>query len=150
MRRLLVSSFAVAAVFGAGFATARMTPPVRAAAAPLTAQAIDLAALGAEALPVASPTLHAKTLVTQDGMTVAVQIGTVVKHYHADANEVQYVVDGTGTEWLGDKQVDLKPGMLLVVPKGTAHGGTVETSGHLKLVAIKTPPQDAADTHPVP
>jgi mannose-6-phosphate isomerase-like protein (cupin superfamily) len=77
-----------------------------------------------------------------------VQIGTVFKHYHADANEIQIVLAGGGTEWLGDKQVPLKPGMLLVIRAGTAHGGTTDPG--LKIVAIKTPPQAATDVHPLP
>jgi mannose-6-phosphate isomerase-like protein (cupin superfamily) len=89
-------------------------------------------------------------LVSQDGATVGIQIGTVPKHYHADANEIQYVIDGTGTEWLGDKQVALKPGIMLIIPKGTPHGGSTETSGHLKIIAIKTPPQAPDDTHMLP
>jgi len=87
--------------------------------------------------------LHAKGFVSQDGMTVGIQIGIVPKHYHADANEVQYVVDGVGTEWLGDKQVALKPRHHADHPKGTPHGGSIETSGHLKIIALKTPPQAA-------
>ena len=78
------------------------------------------------------------------------QIGVVVKHYHADANEVQYIIDGTGTEWLGDRQVALKPGVMLIIPKGKPHGGTVETSGHVKYLSIKTPPQAPDDLHPLP
>jgi mannose-6-phosphate isomerase-like protein (cupin superfamily) len=107
------------------------------------------AGFGAAHLAAGSP-LHAKGLVSQDGMTVGVQIGIVPKHYHADANEVQYVVDGTGTEWLGDKQVALKPGIMLIIPKGTPHGGSTETSGHLKIIALKTPPQAPDDTHLLP
>ena len=37
--------------------------------------------------------------------------------------KIQYVVDGTGTEWLGDKQVALKPGIMLLIPHDTPHGG---------------------------
>lgn len=39
--------------------------------------------------------------------------------------------------------------LLLIVPKGTPHGDTIETSGHLKILAIKTPPQDSTDIHPL-
>jgi mannose-6-phosphate isomerase-like protein (cupin superfamily) len=76
-----------------------------------------------------------------------VQIGTVFKHYHAGANEVQYVISGGGTEWLGDHQVPLHPGLVLVIPAGTPHGGT--TDPNLKILSIKTPPQAPTDTHPL-
>jgi hypothetical protein len=32
---------------------------------------------------------------------------------------------------------------------GTPHGGLVD-GGNLKLLSIKTPPQDPTDTHPLP
>jgi mannose-6-phosphate isomerase-like protein (cupin superfamily) len=96
------------------------------------------------------PNLRSKTLVVTDGMTVGVQMGTAAKHYHADANEVQVILVGTGTEWLGDHQVALKPGMMLVIPKGTNHAGMTVTSGQLTFLAFKTPPQDPNDVHFVP
>jgi mannose-6-phosphate isomerase-like protein (cupin superfamily) len=39
---------------------------------------------------------------------------------------------------------------MLIIPKGTPHGGSTETSGHLKIIAIKTPPQAPDDTHMLP
>jgi mannose-6-phosphate isomerase-like protein (cupin superfamily) len=131
--------------FAAGIGTA--------ATLPMSPQILDLGALTANDLPPpagANAAIRSKVLVAQDSATVGVQIGTTPKHYHADANEIQYVVDGTGTEWLGDKQVALKPGIMLIIPKGTIHGGLTETTGHMKIIAIKTPPQAADDTHPVP
>ncbi|MGY3038356.1 mannose-6-phosphate isomerase-like protein (cupin superfamily) [Bradyrhizobium sp. USDA 4354] len=35
----------------------------------------------------------------------------------------------------------VKPGDLVIIPKGTAHGGTKPISGQVKASAIKTPPQ---------
>jgi mannose-6-phosphate isomerase-like protein (cupin superfamily) len=139
--------------FAMGFALARLPLTARAAAVPLQPAAIDLAAITPDAMPTPGtvfPNLRSKTLVVADGMTTALQMGTVAKHYHADANEVQIVLEGTGTEWLGDHQVTLKPGMMIVIPKGTNHAGLTETSGHLKFVSFKTPPQDPADVHFVP
>ena len=74
------------------------------------------------------------------------QTGNVGKHYHAKSDEIQYIVEGTGTAWLGDRLVDIKPGMLLVIPKGTAHAGTVPSNGRFKAIAIKVPPQASGDT----
>ena len=125
MKQIATLTAAVLLAFGAGFGAAHLTAPAAAASMPMTPQLIDLGAMTpADLTPVApgSP-VSAKGLVAQDGMTLGIQIGPAPKHYHADANEIQYVIDGTGTEWLGDKQVALKPGMLLIIPKGTAHGG---------------------------
>jgi mannose-6-phosphate isomerase-like protein (cupin superfamily) len=152
MKLTATRTAAIAAVaFVAGLAVAHVPQPARAAAAPLQAQAIDLGAMTPNDLPTpsaASPNLRAKTLVIADGATAAVQIGTVIKHFHADANEIQYVISGSGTEWLGDKQVQLHAGMLLIIPMGTPHAGT--TDPNLKILAIKTPPQGPTDVHPVP
>jgi mannose-6-phosphate isomerase-like protein (cupin superfamily) len=153
MKQIATVAAVAFVAFGAGFGAAHLTAPAAAASVPMTPQAVDMNALTLNDLPATGPSnpLHAKGLVAQDGMTLGVQIGIVPKHYHADANEVQYVVDGTGTEWLGDKQIALKPGLLLIIPKGTPHGGSTETNGsHLKLVAIKTPPQAPDDTHLLP
>jgi hypothetical protein len=39
---------------------------------------------------------------------------------------------------------------MLIIPKGVAHGGLVETRGRLKIIAFKTPPQAPTDNHPIP
>ena len=67
---------------------------------------------------------RSKMFVSADGATISVQNGMVPKHMHPNTNEMQYILEGTGTIWLGDKQVTVKPGDLVVIPKGTAHGGT--------------------------
>ena len=64
---------------------------------------------------------------------------------HVNANEIQYYLEGTGTIWLGDKEVPVKPGDLVIIPKGTPHGGTKVTGRTIKAIAIKTPPQKPDD-----
>jgi mannose-6-phosphate isomerase-like protein (cupin superfamily) len=152
---MTLSAFRTAAVaglaFAAGLAVAHVPQPAGAAGAPLQPAVIDLAAMQPSDLPTptpASPNLRSKVLVAADGATVQLQIGTVLKHFHADANEIQIVLAGSGTEWLGDKQIALRPGLMLVIPAGTPHAGTVDPN--LKIVSIKTPPQAATDVHPVP
>ena len=68
------------------------------------------------------------------------------KHMHPNTNEIQYILEGTGTIWLGDKEVTVKPGDLVVIPKGTPHGGTKPDGRTIKAIAIKTPPQAPDDT----
>ena len=58
---------------------------------------------------------------------------------------MQYILEGTGTIWLGDKEVQVKPGDLVIIPKGTPHGGTKPDSRTIKAIAIKTPPQAPDD-----
>ncbi len=143
---------AVAAVaFAAGLAVSHLSQPARAAAPPLQPAVYDIGAMTPNDFPApspATPNLRGKTFVVADGATVQAQIGTVQKHMHSAANEIQVVISGGGTEWVGDKQAQLHPGVVLVIPAGTAHGGT--TDPNLKIVAIKTPPQAPTDFHPVP
>ena len=47
--------------------------------------------------------------------------------------------------WLGGERKEFKPGTLIIIPKGTAHGGTIVTSGPVKAIAIKIPPQPKDD-----
>ena len=78
----------------------------------------------------------------------ALSVGTAPKHYHSGTTEVQLVLDGTGTEWLGDKQIDLKPGTLVIIPPNTNHGGL--TGGPFRVYTVKTPPQMPDDYHAAP
>jgi mannose-6-phosphate isomerase-like protein (cupin superfamily) len=152
MRQLLRTAGVAVSAFALGAFVTHLPLPVRAAAPPLQPAAIDLLAVSPDSLTPSPvfPTLRQKTYVVTDGMTAALSMGGAPKHYHANANEIQLIIDGTGTEWLGDKQVDLKPGMLIIIPTNTVHAGIVDTSGgRLRLVAFKTPPQAPDDYHAV-
>jgi mannose-6-phosphate isomerase-like protein (cupin superfamily) len=140
-------------MFAAGLAVGRIQGPLRDAAAadpsPMSPMILHLSALTSADLPPAAQAgaLQTKILAAADGATVQVQIGTVGKHLHANANEIQYIVQGQGQFWLGDSFKDVGPGDLIIIPKGTPHGGTTTP---FKAVAIKTPPQEKTDIRPVP
>ena len=143
---------ALACTFVLGALSARFMPSAGAAdgAAPAPrivnlAQMTD-ADLGAPVIG----TLRSQTLLATPGAAVSIQTGDAPKHFHQDNVEVQYVIEGTGTFWLGDTRRDVGPGDLIIIPKGTPHGGSVATSGRFKVLAIKTPPQAQGDTHLVP
>src|SRR3954466_3695333 len=139
----------VALAFVAG-ATVSRVPPQAQAANELEPMVIHVPDLAGDKLGLASGTgLRSKGIVTQDGMTLAVQAGPVPKHMHMNANEIQYYLEGTGTIWLGDKEVQIKPGDLVIIPKGTAHGGTKTDGGHLRATPIKPPPQAPDDIKPL-
>lgn len=92
-----------------------------------------------------NPEMNSKLLVNTDNATVAIQSGNVAKHMHPKTDEIQYILEGTGAMWLGGERKDFKPGTLIIIPKGTAHGGTILTSGPVKAIAIKIPPQPKDD-----
>src|SRR5262249_28740129 len=98
------------------------------------------------------PNSHLRTRAFADepGAVVRIQVGTVPKHYHVASNEIQYVIDGVGSEWLGSRRLALGPGILFIPPKGTIYGGASVSRGPLKILVIKTPLQTPDDNHRVP
>jgi mannose-6-phosphate isomerase-like protein (cupin superfamily) len=149
MRRVVfVASLGLA--FAAGCGTARWLTQANAADA-MVPQIIHVPELSGDALGPASTTgFRSKTFGSAEGMTISVQTGNVPKHMHPNTNEIQYIVEGMGTIGLGDKEVRVQPGDLIIIPKGTPHGGTKPDSGIFKSIAIKTPPQAPDDTKLLP
>ena len=140
------TAIAIATAFAAGCGVTHLLRPAL-AAENIMAQVIHTHELSEDALgqPNAGGA-RSKMFVSADGATVSVQNGMVPKHMHPNTNEMQYILEGTGTIWLGDKEVTVKPGDLVIIPKGTPHGGTKPISGQVKAIAIKTPPQAPDDT----
>jgi len=112
----------------------------------LTPAMIDLAGMKHGDIPTTpNPEMNAKPLVVTDNATVGIQSGNVGKHMHPKTDEIQYIIEGSGAMWLGSERKEFKPGTLIIIPKGTAHGGTLVTSGPVKAIAIKIPPQPKDD-----
>jgi len=115
--------------------------------AALTPAMIDLAGMKHSDMPTTpNPEMNAKMLVVTDNATVGIQSGNVAKHMHPKTDEIQYIIEGSGAMWLGSERKEFKAGTLIIIPKGTAHGGTLVTSGPVKAIAIKIPPQPKDDT----
>jgi mannose-6-phosphate isomerase-like protein (cupin superfamily) len=141
----IATTLAIGAAFAAGCAVTHVLRPAY-AADNISAQVIHTAELEGDALSAPNASgMRNKPLVSADGATVSVQDGNVPKHLHPIANEMQYILEGTGTIWLGDKEVPVKPGDLVIIPKGTPHGGTKVTGRTIKAIAIKSPPQAPDD-----
>ena len=142
----IATTLTIAAAFAAGCGVTHLLRPAY-AAENITAQVISTGELNGEALgPANAGGMHSKMYVSADGATISIQDGNVGKHMHPNTNEIQFILEGTGTIWLGDKEVKVKPGDLVVIPKGTPHGGTKPDGRALKAIAIKTPPQAPDDT----
>jgi len=156
--RLPVLCGGLALGFAAGVFAAHMVPSASAQtgspapAAPLTARIVNLAAMSEDEIgPLINKTdLRSRTLVATENGTVALQSGNVFKHFHEGSDEIQFILDGAGSFWLGDREVQVKPGDLIIVPRGTPHAGSHATTGRFRAIAIKLPPQRANDTHPAP
>ena len=143
-----------AALTGAAFLAGLVLSPLaqramavgRADSAPLQPAVIDLMALKHDDLAKTSnPQMTARALVTTDNATIGIQSGNVARHMHLQTTEIQYIIEGRGAMWLGDERREFKPGSLIIIPKGTAHGGTLVTEGPVKALAIKIPPQPKGD-----
>ena len=146
----IAASLSISAAFAAGCGATYLMRPALAAES-ITAQVIHVPELTGDALGPASATgFRSKTFVSADGATISVQDGNVPRHMHPNTNEIQFILEGTGTVWLGDKEVHVKPGDLIVIPKGTQHGGTKPDGRPFKAIAIKTPPQAPNDTKLLP
>ena len=138
----VTTTLAIAAAFAAGCGVTHLLRPAYAAET-IAAQVIHTGDLEGDALsPANAGGMRNKTFVSVDGATISIQDGSPPKHLHANAN----ILEGTGTIWLGDKEVKVKPGDLVVIPKGTPHGGTKPVGRTIKAIAIKTPPQAPDDT----
>ena len=104
MNRLAIT-LSLAAAFAAGCSVTHLLRPAI-AAENITAQVIHTGELEGDALGMPSGTgMRSKLFVAADGMTISIQDGNVGKHMHPNTNEIQYILDGTGTIWLGDKEV---------------------------------------------
>jgi mannose-6-phosphate isomerase-like protein (cupin superfamily) len=142
----IATALSIAAAFAAGCGVTHLLRPALAAES-ITAQVIHTGEMEGDKLGDANKVgFRSKTFVSADGATVSIQDGNVPKHMHPNTNEMQFVLEGTGTVWLGDKEVTVKPGDLIVIPKGTPHGGNKPNGRAIKSIAIKTPPQAPDDT----
>ncbi|MCK1387717.1 cupin domain-containing protein [Bradyrhizobium sp. 21] len=145
MNRLAIG-LSIATAFAAGCGVTHLMRPAL-AAENITPQIIHTGEMEGDALGAANNVgYRSKTFMVADGATVSIQVGNVPKHMHPNTNEIQYILEGTGTIWFGEKEVTVKPGDLVIIPKGTPHGGTKPISGQVKAIAIKTPPQAPDDT----
>lgn len=143
-------SVAIAVAFVSGLAASPLAryavTDARAQTPALAPAMIDLASMKHGDIPTTpNPEMNSKLLVNTDNATVAIQSGNVAKHMHPKTDEIQYIIEGSGAMWLGGERKDFKPGTLIIIPKGTAHGGTIVTSGPVKAIAIKIPPQPKDD-----
>jgi mannose-6-phosphate isomerase-like protein (cupin superfamily) len=141
-------SVAVALAFVAAFMVSPLAQQSRAYAesAPLAPAMIDLASIKHADLPAtANPEMNARGFVVTDNATIGIQSGNVAKHMHPKTDEIQYIIEGSGAMWLGGERKEFKPGTLIIIPKGTAHGGTIVANGPVKAIAIKIPPQPKDD-----
>src|ERR1043165_1679385 len=122
MNRIATAIALTAAFVAGGTATHLLGPAL--AAENLTAQIIHTGEMEGDKLgPANAVGFRSKMFASADGATISIQLGNVPKHMHPNTNEIQYILDGTGTIWLGDKEGTVKPRAPATHPNGTTHGG---------------------------
>lgn len=62
-------------------------------------------------------------------------------HIHPESDEVYYVLEGTGTVYIGKEREEnqVKAGLALYIPAGTIHSVTNTGSGKLTIAFLVTP-----------
>jgi quercetin dioxygenase-like cupin family protein len=81
-----------------------------------------------------------KVMVRQPTYTVgAIAAREIPAHRHADGDHILYIVSGAGTITLDGERVELRPGLVVHVPKGVVHAVKAET-GNLLFVDFAQPP----------
>ena len=114
----IVTTLSIAAAFAAGCGVTHLLRPALAAET-ITAQIIHTGDFSGDALgPANAGGMHSKMFMSADGATISIQDGNVGKHMHPNTNEIQYILEGTGTIWLGDKEVRGQAGRPRHHPEG--------------------------------
>jgi quercetin dioxygenase-like cupin family protein len=67
--------------------------------------------------------------------------GELRPHHHATHDEVAHCISGSGRMKIGEKTIDVAPGTVMVIPRGSVHS----FSGEATVISIFTPPFDGKD-----
>lgn len=73
------------------------------------------------------------------GDVVAMYVGRLPRQVYTKQDELIYVVSGYGTAQVGYPSFDVKPGIVLSVPRNTAFQITASGSQPIKAIMIATP-----------
>jgi len=71
--------------------------------------------------------------------------GALKKHYHADHEEIVYIIHGGGTMTMGDKQKRVRPGDVIYIPRKTIHGFVNGGEWETAVLSVISPAFDGKD-----
>jgi mannose-6-phosphate isomerase-like protein (cupin superfamily) len=101
----------------------------------------------AEVAPWAETCGQARSLIEEKdgaaGEVHLVEIEDAKMHYHERTDEFYYVIDGRGTMTLDDEEIELRPGVVVYVPRGVRH----KARGDLTILTVCIPPGVFGDIH---
>ncbi|MFT7297413.1 MAG: mannose-6-phosphate isomerase-like protein (cupin superfamily) [Sphingobacteriales bacterium] len=69
----------------------------------------------------------------------------VPSHVHRVHTETIYVIEGKGYMRVGIKKIDLRPGVVVVVPPTVVHSAVVTSGKPLKVITFHTPEYKGED-----
>jgi len=67
------------------------------------------------------------------------------RHYHAEHDEIIYIISGRGIMTVGSEIRPIQPGDVVVVPRRTAHGIENRAPEPLVALSVMSPPFDGKD-----
>lgn len=77
---------------------------------------------------------------------VLIQVREGVKsHYHAQHDEIVYILSGKGIMTVGPEKRVIQAGDFIVIPRGTVHSVINKSAQPLTAVSIMSPPFDGTD-----
>ena len=74
-----------------------------------------------------------------------VRVTAAAPHVHDGYDETYYVLSGTGAVTLAGQSHELRPGAVVVIPRGAEHALEADDGGTLELVIFGTPAMSAED-----
>jgi quercetin dioxygenase-like cupin family protein len=107
-------------------------------------QVFHIADISSASIPTVVQGVKVKDLVRgPSGDVGVVEITNVARHRHNRTDELIYVISGSGTATLGTKSYEIKPGDLIVLPRGTPHD--VKSAAGIRVLGISYPKDDPKD-----
>lgn len=95
--------------------------------------------------PVPCPCGSSTRIITKDDTPVAgfhvTHIRDSKKHFHKNTTEIYHVLEGHGFLEIGGDTVELRPGLTILIEKGTPHRGY----GDFKTIVVPIPAFDPTD-----
>ena len=90
-----------------------------------------------------------RCLITEEDLAAAevhhVEIQDAKLHYHAQTDEIYYIIDGKGQMVLDDERIDVSRGQVVYVPRGVKH----KAVGNLTVLTVCIPRGVLHDVHEV-
>jgi mannose-6-phosphate isomerase-like protein (cupin superfamily) len=72
--------------------------------------------------------------------------GATERHYHREAEEIYFIVEGSGQMELDGERRNVRPGDAVLIPPGAWHQITAAAEGELRLLCCCSPAYRHEDT----